>query len=93
MCITKNELENKVNELRSLRSMKEEIENELKSIEREIISYMTENAIDTEVTDTARITYRTQSRITIDKDKLKEILGDDLKPFEKVSRFNVLRIK
>lgn len=58
MCITKNELESKVQELRSLRTMKEELENELKAIEREIISYMTEKEIDTEITDTAKITYK-----------------------------------
>lgn len=93
MCITKSELEVRVNELRELRAMKEELESEVKAVERDIITYMTEHAIDTEITDTAKITYKPQSRVTIDKDKLKEILGEDLKPFEKVSRFNVLRIK
>lgn len=93
MCMTKKELENKVQELRSLKTMKEELENELKSVEREIISYMTENEIDTEITDTAKITYKPQSRTTLDKDKLKEIFGEDLKPYEKVSIFKVLRIK
>ena len=93
MCITKNELENKVQELRSLKTMKEELENELKAVEREIISYMTENNLDTEFTDTAKITYKSQSRTTLDKDKLKDALGDDLKPFEKVTSFGVLRIK
>lgn len=93
MCITRNELENKVQELRSLKTMKEELENELKAIEREIISYMTENDVDTEFTDTAKITYKPQSRTTLDKDKLKDALGDDLKPFEKVTSFNVLRIR
>lgn len=91
--MTKKELENKVQELRSLKTMKEELENELKSVEREIISYMTENEIDTEITDTAKITYKPQSRTTLDKDKLKEIFGEDLKPYEKVSIFKVLRIK
>ena len=93
MCCTKNELESKVQELRSLKTMKEELENELKAVEHEIVSYMTENGIDTEITDTAKITYKPQSRVTLDKDKLKEIFGEDLKPFEKVSIFNVLRIK
>ena len=93
MCITKKELESKVQELRGLKTMKEELENELKAVEREIISYMIENEIDTEITDTAKITYKPQSRTTLDKDKLKEIFGEDLKPYEKVSIFNVLRIK
>ena len=93
MCMTKAELENKVNELRNLKAMKEELENEVKEAEREIISYMTENGIDTEITDTAKITYKPQSRTTLDKEKLSEILGEDLKPFEKVTSYNVLRIK
>ena len=75
MCCTKKELESKVQELRNLRTMKVELEDELKAVEREIVSY------------------KPQSRITLDKDKLKEIFGEDLKPFEKVSIFNVLRIK
>lgn len=93
MCITKKELESKVQELRGLKVMKEELENELKAVEREIISYMTENDLDVEITDTAKITYKPQSRTSLDKDKLKEIFGEDLKPYEKVSIFKVLRIK
>ncbi|OUO31139.1 hypothetical protein B5F86_01290 [Lachnoclostridium sp. An298] len=93
MCIKKAELESKVQELRSLKTLKEETENELKAIEREIISYMVENGIDTEITDTAKITYKPQSRTTLDKEKLTEILGEDLKPFEKTTTYNVLRVK
>ena len=93
MCIAKNQLESKVQELRQLKTMKEELENELKAVEREIISYMTENNLDTEFTDTTKITYKLQRRTNLDKDKLKDALGDDLKPFEKVTNFSVLRIK
>lgn len=93
MCIKKVELESKVQELRSLKALMEETENELKAVEREIISYMVENGIDTEITDTAKITYKPQSRTSLDKDKLTEILGDDLKPFEKTTTYNVLRVK
>ncbi len=93
MCITKKELESKVQDYRSLKAMKAELEDELSAIERSIIDYMTENGIDTEIIDTAKITYKPQSRTTLDKEKLADILGDDLKPFEKVSFFNVLRVK
>ena len=78
MCITKIELEKKIEELRSLKALKEETENELKALEREVISYMT---------------YKPQSRTTLDKKKLEEVLGDDLKPYEKVTTYSVLRIK
>lgn len=93
MCMTKAELTEKVNQLRELKAMKEELENEVKDAERQIIEYMTENGIDTEITADAKITYKPQSRTTLDKDKLTEILGEDLKPFEKVTSYNVLRIK
>lgn len=93
MCIKKSDLESKVKEIRSLKAMKEELENEIKAVEHEVIEYMTENGLDIEITDTAKITYKPQSRTTLDKEKLSEILGEDLKPFEKTTSFNVLRIK
>lgn len=91
MCITKTELEQKVQELRSLKAMKEELENEVKAVEYEVILYMTEHNLDSEITDSAKITYKAQSRTTLDK--LKDILGDDLKPFERTTSYNVLRIR
>ena len=54
MCMTKKELESKVQEFRSLKAMKEELENELKAVEHSIIEYMTENELDTEITDTGK---------------------------------------
>lgn len=93
MCCTKKELEKKVEELRGLKVMKEELENEVKEVEREIISYMKENGIDTEITQTAKITYKAQERKTLDKTKLAEVLGDKLKSYEKTTSYNVLRIK
>lgn len=92
MCMTKNELEKKVQELRSLKTMKEELENELKAIEYSIIEYMTENDLDTEFTSDAKITYKQQFRTTLDKTRLEEDLGS-LKEYEKKTSFNVLRIK
>ena len=73
--MTKKELEKKVQELRSLKAMKEELENELKAIEHSIIEYMTQNELDTEITDTAKITYKQQTRTTLDKKRLEEDLG------------------
>lgn len=93
MSMTKKELETKVQELRSLKAMKEELEDELKAVEYSIIEYMVENELDKEITDTATITYKPQNRTTLDKDKLTEVLGEDLKPFEKTTSYNVLRVK
>lgn len=91
--MTKTELEAKVQEIRKYKTIIEETSNIQKSLEAEVIAYMAENEIDTEITDTAKITYKSQSRTTLDKEKLTEVLGDDLKPFEKTTSYNVLRIK
>ncbi|MEQ3232421.1 hypothetical protein [Fusicatenibacter saccharivorans] len=93
MCITKKELEKKIEEMRSLKALKEETENEIKALEHEVIFYMTENNLTEEITNTAKVTYKEQSRTTLDKKKLEEVLGDDLKPYEKTTFYSVLRIK
>lgn len=93
MCMTKKELENKINELRSrLKALQQETADEVKEIEVEIIDYMKENNLDTEITDTAKVTYKPQTRTTLDKKRLEEDLGD-LTDYEKVTTYNVLRVK
>lgn len=91
--MTKQELEIKIQEIRRYKAMAEEAANIQKSLEQEVISYMNENHLDTEITDTAKITYKEQSRTSLDKERLTEVLGDDLKPFEKITSYMVLRIK
>lgn len=91
--MTKLELENIVQEIRKYKAMAEEASNIQKALENEIISYMNENGLTEAFTDSSKITYKPQSRSTLDKDKLTEILGEDLKLFEKVTSYNVLRIK
>ena len=53
MSITKKELEEKVNAIRSLKALKEETENELKTLENEVISYMKDNELYEEFTETS----------------------------------------
>ena len=43
MCMTKKELEEKIEEVRKYKSMAEEASNIQKALEQEIISYMNEN--------------------------------------------------
>ena len=43
MCRTMNELEKVIADYRSLKAMKEQLEEELKAVEREIIGYMDAN--------------------------------------------------
>ena len=92
MCMTKKELENKINELRSLKALQRETADVANAIEVEIIDYMKENNLDTEITDTATVTYKSQTRRTLDKKRLEEDLGD-LTDYEKVTTYSVLRVK
>ena len=92
MSITKKELEQKVQAIRSLKALKEETENELKALESEIVSYMKDNELSEEFTETSKITYLPQSRKSLDKDKLQEVIKN-LADFEKVTTYSVLRIK
>ena len=92
MSITKKELEQKVQAIRSLKALKEATENELKALESELVSYMKENELSEEFTETSKITYLPQSRTTLDKARLEADLGS-LADYEKVTTYSVLRIK
>ena len=91
--LDKKELETKVAEIRSLKTLKEETENAIKALENEVISYMREHELAEEFTETSKITYQTQERRSLDKEKVKEAVGGDLSAFEKVTTYGVLRIK
>lgn len=92
MCMTKKELENKINELRRLKALEQKTADKANAIEVEIIDYMKENNLDTEITDTATVTYKSQTRRTLDKKRLEEDLGD-LTDYERVTTYSVLRVK
>lgn len=92
MCMTKKELEAKVEEVRKYKAMAEEATNIQKALEQEIISYMNENNLTEEFTDSSKISYKEQERRTLDKKRLTEYLGD-LSKYEKVTSYKVLRIK
>ena len=91
---TKQELEQIVQELRGLKIMREELDNEVKALENIIIAYMTEHELDTEMTSDSKITYKPQTRETVNKDEVKKLLSEeDYQRVSKVSVYNVLRIK
>lgn len=92
MCMTKKELEAKVEEIRKYKTMIEEASNIEKALEAEVISYMNENNLTEEITDTAKITYKSQVRSTLDKKRLEEDLGS-LEEYTKTTTYSVLRIK
>lgn len=92
MCISKADLEKKVQEIRKYKAMAEEAAEIQKALEAEVITYMVENGLDTEITDSAKITYKSQTRSTLDKKRLEEDLGS-LEEYTKITAYNVLRIK
>lgn len=92
MCISVSELNNKVSEIRSLKALKEETENAIKAIERDIIGFMTEKEFTEYIGTDYKTTYKPQSRATLDRERLEADLGS-LAEYEKVTIFNVLQIK
>ncbi|MFR6365978.1 hypothetical protein [Gallintestinimicrobium sp.] len=91
--MTREDLEIKIQEIRRYKAMAEEATNIQKSIEAEVIAWMTSEQLDTAMSDTAKITFKDQSRTTLDRKALEEVLGEDLKPYEKTTTYKVLRIK
>ncbi len=91
--MTREDLEIKIQEIRRYKAMAEEATNIQKSIEAEVIAWMTSEQMDTAMSDTAKITYKDQNRTTLDRKALEEVLGEDLKPYEKTTTYKVLRIK
>ncbi len=92
MCITATELNIKVADRRSLKALLEETEQALKAIDFEIIGFMTENNHSEYIGPDFKATYKPQTRSTLDKQKLEADLGS-LAAYEKVTEYNVLRIK
>lgn len=92
MCISKADLENKVQEIRRYKVMAEEAANIQHSLENEVIAYMVENNLTEEYTDSAKISYKSQTRATLNKKRLEEDLGS-LEEYTTVTEYNVLRIK
>ena len=92
MCMTKSELEKKVEAIRKYKAMAAQASTIQKALEQEVISYMNELGLTEEFTDSAKITYKEQTRATLDKKRLEEDLGD-LTEYEKVTSYKVLRIK
>lgn len=90
--MTKKELQKKVDEYRSLQTLKAELEEQLDALKDEISGYMKENDLDKEITDDSVITYKLQSRATLDEKKLTAKFGD-MTEYKRVTSYMVLRIK
>ena len=92
MCRTMNELKSVITDYRGLKAMKEQLEEELKALEREIIGYMDSNEKLTETGDDFTVKLSTCERRTIDTKRLEEDLGS-LADYQRVSQYRRLYVK
>ena len=92
MCTTMNELKKIVADYRSLKAMKEQLEEELKAVEREIIGYMDTNEKVTETGNDFTIKLSTCERRTLDSKRLEADLGS-LAEYQRVSQYRRLYVK
>lgn len=92
MCRTMKELENAVADYRSLKALKEQLEEELKAVEREIIGYMDTNEKVSETGNNFTIKLSTCERRTIDTKRLEADLGS-LAEYQRISQYRRLYVK
>lgn len=87
-----NELEKIVADYRSLKALKDELEEELKAVEREIIGYMDANEKLTETGNNFTVKLSTCERRTLDSKRLEADLGS-LAEYQRISQYRRLYIK
>lgn len=92
MCTTLKQLENVVADYRSLKVLKEELEEQLKSLEREMIGYLDENEKLSETGSDFTIKVTTCERRTLDSKRLEEDLGS-LADYQRVTQYRRLYVK
>ena len=87
MCRTMNELEKVIADYRSLKALKEELEEQVKDLEREIIGYMDTNE---KITETGKDFSIKLS--TCDSKRLEADLGS-LAEYQRISQYRRLYVK
>jgi predicted phage-related endonuclease len=87
-----NELEKAVADYRSLKALKEDLEEQLKDIEREIIGYMDSNEKLAETGKDFTIKLSTCERRTVDTKQLEADLGS-LAEYQRISQYRRLYVK
>ena len=104
MCMTVAEMNGAMEEIKSLKLLKEETEDAIKNLERKVIEFLEEteacqttdnkgNPILKFIGSNRKATYAWQSRETVDKEEVKKLLGDEeYQKVSKVSTYPVLRI-
>ena len=92
MCRTMKELENVVADYRSLKAMKDQLDAEIKDLEREIIGYLDSNEKLTETGNDFTVKISTCERRTVDTKKLEADLGS-LAEYQRISQYRRLYVK
>ena len=92
MCKTMSELEKVISDYRSLKAMKEQLEEELKAVEREIIGYLDANEKLTETGNDFTVKVSTCERRTLDSKRLEADLGS-LADYQRISQYRRLYVK
>jgi predicted phage-related endonuclease len=92
MCRTMNELEKVVADYRGLKAMKEQLDEELKAVEREIIGYLDSNEKLSETGNDFTVKISTCERRTVDTKRLEADLGN-LAEYQRVSQYRRLYVK
>lgn len=92
MCTTMKELEQVVADYRSLKAMREEVEESLKAAEREIYNYMDSNEKLAETGKDFSIKVSTCERRTLDSKRLEADLGS-LSEYQHISQYRRLYVK
>ena len=87
-----NELEKVVADYRSLKAMKEELEEQLKDAEREILSYLDNNEKQSETGTDFTVKVSTCERRTLDSKRLEADLGS-LAEYQRISQYRRLYVK
>ena len=92
MCRTTKELENTVADYRSLKALKEDLEEQLKALERDMIDYLDTNEKLSVTGSDFTVKVSTCERRTLDSKRLEADLGS-LAEYQRISQYRRLYVK
>lgn len=92
MCRTLRELENVVADYRSLKTLKDELDEQIKALEREIIGYLDTNNKVSEIGSDFTVKVTTCERRTLDSKQLEADLGS-LAEYQRISQYRRLYVR
>lgn len=92
MCKTMKELENTVADYRSLKALKEDLEEQLKALERDMIDYLDTNEKLSVTGSDFTVKVSTCERRTLDSRRLEADLGS-LAEYQRISQYRRLYVK